>query len=77
MGNVLTLDIWKTLKPSISNNDSCILSPIQFLLSALAMTSVTSTDYLIVDAGPAGADLACFLGQNGELIQSQAVYYPR
>lgn len=24
------------------------------------------TEYLVVGAGPAGASLACFLGQNGE-----------
>lgn len=26
------------------------------------------TDFLVVGAGPAGASLACFLGQNGELF---------
>lgn len=32
--------------------------------------SVTTTDVLIIGAGPAGASLACFLASYGELLQS-------
>lgn len=31
---------------------------------------IVETDFLIVGAGPAGASLACFLGQNGEDVVS-------
>lgn len=32
------------------------------------MEKVLEVDYLVAGAGPAGASLASFLGQNGEII---------
>lgn len=34
----------------------------------LTMASEVQTDFLVVGAGPAGAALACFLGQNGRAL---------
>lgn len=43
-----------------------MVSPLPAGLKDSTMLPEIETEYLVVGAGPAGASLACFLGQNGE-----------